>query len=79
MLRLITGGAVRLTVIGILVGVAIAAGAMRLFSALLYGIGAVDPLTFGVIGTLLLAVTAAAGYAAARKGLDVDPVVVLRE
>jgi predicted permease len=78
-LRLITGGAVRLTVIGILVGVAIAAGAMRLFSALLYGIGAVDPLTFGVIGTLLLAVTAAAGYAAARKGLDVDPVVVLRE
>jgi hypothetical protein len=32
-----------------------------------------------VIGTLLLAVTAAAGYAAARKGLDVDPVVVLRE
>ena len=38
-----------------------------------------DPLTFGGMAALLLLVTLGAGYVAARKGLAVDPIVVLRQ
>jgi predicted permease len=76
--RVIVGSAVRLAAVGVALGVALAAAGTRLLSALLYGLGPTDPLTFAGIAALLLFVTLAAGYAAARKGLDVDPIVVLR-
>jgi ABC-type antimicrobial peptide transport system permease subunit len=76
--RVVVGGAVWLTVIGVAIGSAVAAAATRLLSALLYGLSPTDPLTFAGIAALLLLVTLTAGYAAARKGLNVDPVVVLR-
>jgi putative ABC transport system permease protein len=76
--RVIVGGAVRLTFIGVLLGIGAAAAGTRLLSALLYGLSPLDPLTFGGIAGLLVLVTLLAGYAAARKGLTVDPVVALR-
>ena len=76
--RVIVGSALRLTAIGVTIGVAAAAASTRLLSALLYGVSPTDPLTFGAITALLLLVALAAGYAAARKGLTVDPVVALR-
>jgi putative ABC transport system permease protein len=76
--QLIVGSAFRLTVVGVLIGLAVAAAVARLASSLLYGLSPTDPLTFGGIATLLMLITLAAGYAAARKGLNVDPQVVLR-
>ena len=76
--RLIVGGTVRLSAIGVATGVLLAAGAMRLLASLLIGLSPTDPLTFGGIAALLVFVTLGAGYAAAQKGLNVDPMVVLR-
>ena len=76
--RVVVGDAVSLTIVGVSIGIALAAAASRLLSAFLYGLSPVDPLTYGGIAALLVLVTLAAGYAAARKGLDVDPVVALR-
>jgi predicted permease len=76
--RVIVGHAVRLTGIGIVMGLLVAAGATRLLSQFLYGLSPMDPLSFGAIAVLLTVVTFGAGYAAARRGLGVDPMVVLR-
>ena len=74
----IVGGTFRLTVVGVLIGLAMAAAVAPLASSLLYGLSPSDPLTFGGIAALLMLVTLLAGYAAARKGLNIDPQVVLR-
>jgi predicted permease len=76
--RVVAGGAVRLTLVGVAIGLAAAAGVARLGSSLLYGLSAADPLTFGGVAALLILVAGAAGYAAARRGLGLDPQVVLR-
>ena len=76
--RVIVGGAFRLTAIGLLVGMAMAAWAMRLLANFLYGLSPMDPATFGGIAALLALVTLGAGYAAARRGLNVDPMAILR-
>ena len=67
-----------LTVAGIAVGTASALVLARLVSDLLYGISAIDPLTFAVIPAVLLAVAAIAIYIPARRASRVDPVVALR-
>jgi putative ABC transport system permease protein len=67
-----------LTVAGIVVGIATAVFLARLITDLLYGISAVDPLTFVVIPAVLLAVAALAIYIPARRASRVDPVVALR-
>jgi predicted permease len=76
--RLIVGGSIRLTIVGAAAGLLIAAGAMRLLSSLLIGLRPTDPLTFAGVGAAMLAVSLTAGYVAARKGLAIDPVVVLK-
>ena len=76
--QVIVGGAFRLTVVGVLIGLALGAAVARLASFLLYGLSPTDPVIFGGVAALLILVTLGAGYAAARKGLNVDPQVILR-
>lgn len=76
--RTIVGQAIRLSAAGVLVGIGLAAAATRLLASILYGLGPTDPPTFAGIAALLMLVTVAAGYAAARKGLGVDAAVILR-
>jgi putative ABC transport system permease protein len=68
----------RLLAIGIGIGAAVALGATRLLSGVLYGIGASDPLTF--IGVSALLATSALGAFAlvARQATLVDPLVAIR-
>lgn len=76
---LIVGGVARLTAIGIVVGVALAAGVTRFARAMLYGVSPTDLLTFASVSALLLLVTLAAGWITLRQGLKVDPAALLRE
>jgi predicted permease len=77
-LRLVLGQGARLAVIGVVVGLAAAAGLTRLMTTMLFGVSAVDPLTFASVAILLCVVALAACYIPARRAMRVDPMVALR-
>ncbi len=77
-LRLILGQGMSLTGLGMAIGVAGAIAASRFIAAMLFGISALDPLTYlGVIG-LLAGVAALACTIPALRASKVDPVTTLR-
>ncbi len=76
--RLVVGEGMRVVVVGMVVGIALAFGATRLLSSVLFGISANDPLTFTVIPAVLAAVALAAHFLPARRATMVDPVQALR-
>jgi putative ABC transport system permease protein len=78
LLRLVLDRGVRLTLIGLVVGVAGAVGLTRLMASLLFGVGARDPLTMVSVGVILAGVALMASYVPARRATRVDPVVALR-
>ncbi len=67
-----------LTGVGIVMGLAIAAGVTRYLQSLLYGVRPTDPWTFASIAILLGCVAAFGCYVPARRAMRVDPVVALR-
>ena len=77
-LRLVLGSVIRLAGGGIALGVAVAVAGTRLISTILYGVSPTDPITFGSVSLLLLAVAAVACYVPARRATRVDPIVALR-
>jgi predicted permease len=77
-LKLVMGQGMRLTVIGIAVGLAGAVASTRLMSSLLFGVSATDPMTFAVVSLLLTAVALLACYIPARRAMKVDPIIALR-
>ncbi len=77
-LRMVLGGALRLTVIGVAVGLPATIGAGRLVSSQLFGVTAADPATLAMATTALVALMAAAGLLPARRAARVDPMVALR-
>ncbi len=68
----------RLTLIGVLVGVAGGLFLTRFLQSLLFGISAADPLTFASVALLLTLVATAACYIPARRATRVDSMVALR-
>jgi predicted permease len=77
-LRLVVGHGAKLALLGVTLGLGAAAGLTRLMSDMLYGLSATDPLTFTVVGVLLLLVALVACYIPARRAMRVDPLVALR-
>lgn len=65
-------------VAGVLLGLAGAFFASRILQSLLFGVGAIDPLTFAVVPLVLLAVAAAACYLPALRAARIDPTISLR-
>jgi predicted permease len=63
---------------GALIGLAAAAGLMRLMKSVLFGISPVDPLTYSAVPLVLVAATVLASYLPARRAAKVDPVETLR-
>jgi len=76
--KLIIKEALRLTALGVVIGLPLALAAGRTVSSMLYGISAADPLT--ILGASLLMFVAAslAGFLPARRAIKVDPMVALR-
>jgi putative ABC transport system permease protein len=77
-LRLVVGQALRLTLIGMGIGLAGAYAVTRLMASLLFGVSASDPPTFVGV-TLILALSAlVAAWLPAERATRVDPMVALR-
>jgi predicted permease len=77
-LRMVLGEGMRITLIGVAIGLAAAFGLTRLITTLIYGVGAADPLTFAAVAILLSAVALFACYIPARRAMRVDPMIALR-
>jgi len=77
-LRLVIRRGVILAVIGIVLGLAGAAGLSRSLTAMLYGLTPLDPTTYVAVTGLFAAVTALASYIPARRAARVDPMAAIR-
>jgi putative ABC transport system permease protein len=69
----------RLTSIGIGIGLAGAVALTRYVEGMLYGVTALDPLTYVVAVALFAAVTSIASYVPARRATRIDPITALRD
>jgi putative ABC transport system permease protein len=76
--KLIVGRGMKLTAVGILIGVGGAAALTRLMHGLLFNTSATDPITFVLISVLLSLAAFFACYIPARRAAKVDPLVALR-
>jgi putative ABC transport system permease protein len=77
-LKLVLRQGARLTLFGIVLGLAGAFGLTRLMAGFLYGVTPSDPLTLAGVSVLLVLVAALACYLPARRATKVDPMVALR-
>lgn len=77
-LRLVMNESMLLVFVGIGLGVAAALAAGRLVATLLFGLSPTDAGTMAIAGTVMIAVSALAGYLPARRASRVDPLVALR-
>jgi putative ABC transport system permease protein len=77
-LRLILRNGMRLTLVGVVIGLAGAFGLTRVLQNQLYQVGATDPLTFVAVALLLVSVALFACVIPARRAARVDPMVALR-
>jgi predicted permease len=75
---LVVGQGVKLTALGLGIGLASAFAGTRLMSSLLYGVSALDVVTFVGVSLLLALVALLACYFPARRAMKVDPLVALR-
>lgn len=77
-LRMILWQGIRMTAIGIAIGLAMAAPLPKIFDAMFYGLHAREPRLYFIVPLAMLLVTALATYIPARRALSVDPVMALR-
>ncbi|HEY4249037.1 MAG TPA: ABC transporter permease [Lacunisphaera sp.] len=68
----------KLTCLGLALGLAGAFSLMHLLTALIYGVKPVDPVTFAGASLILLISTVLACWLPARRAAEVDPVIALR-
>jgi ABC-type antimicrobial peptide transport system permease subunit len=76
--RMIVGEGLKLSLIGLGLGLVGALLLGRAGASLLYGVTASDPLTFVTVTVILTAVAAAACYFPARRAMRLDPILALR-
>jgi predicted permease len=77
-LRTVMAQGLRLTVVGIAIGIVGALGLTRFLTSLLYGVKPTDPLAFISVSLILTVAALFASYVPARRASKVDPMVALR-
>jgi predicted permease len=77
-LRLVLTRALRIVALGLIVGLAGAAGVTRVLQTFLFGVTPTDPLVFTAVTLLLLAVGLMAAWLPARRATQIDPWAALR-
>ena len=77
-LGLVVGQGVRVTIIGIVIGVVAALLAGKAVASMLYGVSPRDPLILSLVAVILTVVAVAASYLPALRATRVDPMVALR-
>lgn len=77
-LKLVIGQGAKLALVGVAIGILGAFVCTRVLVELLYGVKALDPITFVAISVLLVGVATLASYIPARKASKVSPIEALR-
>jgi putative ABC transport system permease protein len=75
----VIGEGLRMSAIGIGIGLVIAVASTRVMSSMLVDVKPTDPLTFGAIVLVFLGIAAAACWIPARRAAAMDPNVALRQ
>ncbi len=78
-LTLVLGGGMRLALAGVVLGIAGALALAQLIATMLFGVTPFDPASYVATAAVLLGVAAAACYLPARRAMNVDPVVAMRQ
>jgi len=69
---------VKLTLLGLGIGMVCALALTRFLSSLLYGVRSTDPVTLALVLLILAAVALCASYIPSRRAMSLDPVITLR-
>jgi putative ABC transport system permease protein len=77
-LGMVMGNGIKLSLIGVGIGLALSAVLTRLMAGLLYGVRPSDPVTLAVVSIVLAVVALVASYIPARRAAKVNPIVALR-
>jgi len=77
-LRLVLAQGLRLTLVGVALGLIGSLAGARLLQSLLFGVGVHDLVTFAGVPIFLALVAAIACYLPARRAASVDPAIALR-
>ncbi len=77
-LRMMIGLAIRLTLLGVVIGLVGALALTRLMASLLFEVNAMNPLIFSIAATVLVAVAMAASYLPSHRAASIDPMQALR-
>jgi ABC-type antimicrobial peptide transport system permease subunit len=77
-MRLTVGQAVRLTLVGTVIGAAVSIALSRVMEAALLGIASRDMPVLGTFAAILIGAALLAGYLPARRAATIDPMIALR-
>jgi putative ABC transport system permease protein len=77
-LRMMMGLGIRLTLLGVAIGLAGAFALTRLMASLLFEVNAMNPVIFSMAATMLIAVALAASYFPSRRAASIHPMQALR-
>jgi putative ABC transport system permease protein len=77
-LRLVLRQAMRLVLLGAVIGVAASIAVTQAMKSMLFGLSPTDPATYAVVTSFLVLVALLACYLPARRATKVDPMVALR-